>query len=162
MRQTADRGAPRLPPIEAKSPDVPAPAQDEAPAGADEPELHGTESGLPDPDMPGAAPPPEEPTPSPEPSADPSPPDQQERIPGLSAMWQAEDLSWRPLVLGNEEGWPPRLWPPDDDTESPAPELDDGSTGLPPPQDPSPDPEPELLALPPESELPPPPPEGAA
>jgi hypothetical protein len=57
-------------------------------------------------------------------------------------MWQAEDLSWRPLVLGAEEGWPPRVWPPDTEPEQPqtpvepAPPVDSG--GLPerePPRD---------------------------
>jgi len=42
-----------------------------------------------------------------EPSSRPS-----ERLPGMGAMWQAPDMSWRPLTLGLEEGWPPpALWP---------------------------------------------------
>lgn len=32
----------------------------------------------------------------------------------LDPIWQAPDLSWRPLTLGLEDGWPPPgLWPPD-------------------------------------------------
>lgn len=35
-----------------------------------------------------------------------------ERVPGAGAMWQAPDLSWRPLTLGPDDGWPPPpLWP---------------------------------------------------
>jgi hypothetical protein len=50
------------------------------------------------------------------------------RLPGLPDMWQADDLSWQPLVLGAQEGWPPRVWPPaDGEAEQPA-EAD----GLPP------------------------------
>jgi hypothetical protein len=62
------------------------------------------------------------------------------RLPGLAEMWQAEDLSWRPLVLGAEEGWPPRVWPPDAEPEQPqtpvdrAPPVDSG--GLPEPEPP--------------------------
>jgi hypothetical protein len=42
------------------------------------------------------------------------------RLPGLPDMWQADDLTWRPLVLGAEEGWPPRVWPATDaETEQP-------------------------------------------
>jgi hypothetical protein len=38
-----------------------------------------------------------------------------ERLPGLGEIWQAPDMSWRPLVLGLDEGWPPApLWPPGD------------------------------------------------
>lgn len=34
-----------------------------------------------------------------------------ERIPGAAPMWQADDMSWRPLTLGLDEGWPPPpLW----------------------------------------------------
>jgi hypothetical protein len=40
---------------------------------------------------------------------------------GLDPMWQAPDLSWRPLTLGLGDGWPPpSLWPPgDSDTDDP-------------------------------------------
>ena len=44
-------------------------------------------------------------------------PDSHERLPGLSAMWQGKDLSWRPLVLGAEDGWPPQVWPPGNDAQ---------------------------------------------
>ena len=38
-------------------------------------------------------------------------PSSDERIPGAAPMWQAPDMSWRPLNLGNDEGWPPApLW----------------------------------------------------
>ncbi len=38
-----------------------------------------------------------------------APPD--ERIPGAAPMWQAPDMSWRPLTLGPDVGWPPPpLW----------------------------------------------------
>lgn len=34
-----------------------------------------------------------------------------ERIPGAAPMWQAPDMSWRPLNLGDDERWPPApLW----------------------------------------------------
>ncbi len=34
-----------------------------------------------------------------------------ERVPGAAPMWQAPDMSWRPLTLGNDDGWPPPpLW----------------------------------------------------
>ncbi len=46
------------------------------------------------------------------------------RLPGLPDMWQADDLSWQPLVLGAEQDWPPRVWP-----------GDDGEPGQPPPPD---------------------------
>jgi hypothetical protein len=37
---------------------------------------------------------------------------QEERVPGADPMWQAPDMSWRPLTLGMDEGWPPEsLWP---------------------------------------------------
>jgi hypothetical protein len=75
---------------------------------------------------------------TPEPAAGSAGPEAGERIPGLSEMWQACDGSWRPLVLGTEEGWPPRVWPPEsgdqpanpDATDSPA---TDGFEGLPDP-----------------------------
>lgn len=59
------------------------------------------------------------------------------RLPGLPEMWQAEDLSWKPLVLGLEEGWPPRLWPPDapEDPGATAGSVEDDRPLLPPPQD---------------------------
>ncbi len=43
--------------------------------------------------------------------ASPEPP--QERLPGLPPMWQAENFSWKPLVLGPHEDGAPTLWPPD-------------------------------------------------
>lgn len=64
--------------------------------------------------------------------------EQRERLPGLSARWQAEDLSWRPLELGTEK---PRPWPPDDGEGSPVPELDEAAedtAGLPPSPEASP------------------------
>src|SRR5205814_342664 len=39
----------------------------------------------------------------------------EERIPGADPMWQAPDMSWRPLPLGLEDEWPPELWPPEGD-----------------------------------------------
>ncbi len=63
------------------------------------------------------------------------------RLPGLPAMWQADDLTWQPLVLGNEEGWPPRVWPGDDAESEPSqpsdglPPLDDHTPAAPPPSD---------------------------
>jgi hypothetical protein len=30
-----------------------------------------------------------------------------ERIPGTSEMWQQDDLTWRPVTLGFDDGWPP-------------------------------------------------------
>jgi hypothetical protein len=95
--------------------------------------------------------------PPPDPSGGQSPADRAERLPGLPPRWQAEDLSWRPLVLGTEEGWPPRLWPPHDDTSPQAPAGEkpgDDTTGLP-PAELSP-------GLPPPLETPPSPPEDAA
>ncbi len=37
----------------------------------------------------------------------------QDRIPGMPAMWQADNFTWEPFVLGPEEDWSPRLGPPD-------------------------------------------------
>lgn len=38
----------------------------------------------------------------------------EERVPGAEALWQAPDMSWRPLTLGPDEGWPPDpVWPGD-------------------------------------------------
>jgi hypothetical protein len=54
-------------------------------------------------------------------------PDRRQRLPGLGDMWQADDLSWHPLVLGTEEGWPPRVWP----GEESAPGEASGVEGLP-------------------------------
>jgi hypothetical protein len=35
-----------------------------------------------------------------------------ERVPGADPLWQAPDMSWRPLPLGLDEGWPPDPpWP---------------------------------------------------
>jgi hypothetical protein len=93
-----------------------------------------------------------------------------ERVPGLSDMWQADDLSWRPLTLGTDEGWPPRVWPPASGASrrSGVDGPGEDATGLPPPQE-SPQETPEssgvpepmdearpVLALPPPAELPPP------
>lgn len=50
------------------------------------------------------------------------------RLPGLPDMWQADDLTWRPLVLGDDEGWPPHVWPPGQDEPEHPPDAD----GLPP------------------------------
>jgi hypothetical protein len=81
-------------------------------------------------------------------------PDAGERIPGLSDMWQAGDLSWRPLVLGTEEGWPPQVWPPERSDEPADPDAADGLApdgleGLPdpeirPPEPPPADPPPDI------------------
>ncbi len=39
----------------------------------------------------------------------------EERLPGLGAMFQAPNGSWRPLTLGPDGDWPnPQVWPPDD------------------------------------------------
>jgi hypothetical protein len=36
----------------------------------------------------------------------------EERVPGADPLWQAPDMSWRPLTLGLDEGWPPDPpWP---------------------------------------------------
>jgi hypothetical protein len=80
------------------------------------------------------------------------------RLPGLPDMWQADDLSWQPLVLGSEEGWPPRVWPPEEGVPERAPEtdglppLDDQTPPAPPPATespttgaPTPDPPPEVV-----------------
>jgi hypothetical protein len=81
-------------------------------------------------------------------------PDADERLPGLSDMWQAGDLSWRPLVLGTEEGWPPRVWAPEGSDEPAGPDpagpsagpdpadglAPEGAGGLPDPESPPPDP----------------------
>lgn len=49
--------------------------------------------------------------PVPEPGLQPEP---QERVRGMGPMWQARDMTWRPLRLGLEEGWPPpAVWPPE-------------------------------------------------
>ena len=63
------------------------------------------------------------------------------RLPGLPDMWQADDLTWQPLVLGTDEGWPPRVWPPEGATagEGGTPvggPLPDGMEGLPAPEAP--------------------------
>jgi hypothetical protein len=84
------------------------------------------------------------------------------RLPGLPDMWQADDLSWQPLVLGNEQGWPPRVWPPArDEAEGPPvseesePPPTDRLGGLPSPDlPPAPDP-PAPPDLPPAPDPPP-------
>jgi hypothetical protein len=39
-------------------------------------------------------------------------PEPEERVPGAAPIWQAPDMSWRPLTLGLDDGWPPPpLWP---------------------------------------------------
>jgi hypothetical protein len=111
---------------------------------------------------------------SPEPPADSTARDQlPERLPGLPEMWQGEDGSWRPLVLGTEGGWPPRVWPPQPDgggAASPAedvnafPPVQEGPlsppTQPPPTQPPPPQPPP---PQPPSPQPPPPlPPKDAA
>lgn len=36
----------------------------------------------------------------------------QERVPGADPLWQAPDMSWPPLTLGLDDGWPPQSpWP---------------------------------------------------
>jgi hypothetical protein len=52
-----------------------------------------------------------------------------ERLPGLSDMWQAEDLSWLPLDLGGEGTWPPQVWPPADSLPIAGSPLPDPSPG---------------------------------
>ncbi len=42
---------------------------------------------------------------------------QDQRLPGMAPMWQADNFAWKPLVLGLQEDWPPTLWPPDGDSE---------------------------------------------
>ena len=43
--------------------------------------------------------------------ADPTP---DERVPGADPLWQAPDMSWKPLTLGLDDGWPPEPpWPED-------------------------------------------------
>ncbi len=38
----------------------------------------------------------------------------EERVPGADPLWQAPDMSWRPMTLGYE-GWPPEPpWPPEE------------------------------------------------
>jgi hypothetical protein len=71
-----------------------------------------------------------------------------ERLPGLPEMWQAGDLTWQPLVLGTEGGWPPQVWPAQpgsDDSAPPSPDLEEQASLLPPPQTPPSD---ELAGLP--------------
>jgi hypothetical protein len=70
-------------------------------------------------------------------------------------MWQADDLSWRPLVLGAEEGWPPRVWPDDEDAAG-QPQATDG---LPPLDDHTPEPAPGFQRA--DTPPPDPPPEAA-
>ncbi len=50
-----------------------------------------------------------------------------ERVPGADPMWQAPDMTWRPMTLGYE-GWPPEPpWPPEEqgpgDNEPPEPDA---------------------------------------
>jgi hypothetical protein len=48
----------------------------------------------------------------------PEEPEEEERVPGAAPMWQAPDMSWRPLTLGMEDGWPPPpLWTEEGDQE---------------------------------------------
>jgi hypothetical protein len=58
-----------------------------------------------------------------------------ERIPGLGAMWQAEDGEWNPLVLGLE-GFSQPVWPPhgDGDGTEADPRTADSPDPSPPPQ----------------------------
>jgi hypothetical protein len=56
------------------------------------------------------------------------------RLPGLPNMWQADDLSWHPLTLGTEDGWPPQVWP----------HFEGGQPGTPAPADGPPPVEPPL------------------
>jgi hypothetical protein len=81
--------------------------------------------------------------------------DPEVRLPGLPDMWQADDLSWRPLVLGAEEGWPPRVWPDDEDAAG-QPQATDG---LPPLDDHAPEPAPGFQRA--DTPPPDPPPEAA-
>jgi hypothetical protein len=56
-----------------------------------------------------------------------------ERLPGMGAMYQQPDLSWRPLTLGLDDDWPPApLWEPP--TAAGAPGADSPS----PPEGPNP------------------------
>jgi hypothetical protein len=159
MRRTADEALPPVPPpARAANTDAAAPAEDElAPQDVAQPDPDGDDCGLEAVDGAGLGamdgsgldgaglagpstagstlastePPPDS---AAEPPIGTSSSDQRERLPGLPPMWQAEDLSWRPLVLGADEGWPPRLWPPDGDTGEPPPGAEEPPDG-PPPQD---------------------------
>lgn len=51
-----------------------------------------------------------------------------ERVPGAAPMWQAPDMSWRPLTLGNDQGWPPPpLWTEEDGATGGAPAGNDAA-----------------------------------
>lgn len=60
------------------------------------------------------------------------------RLPGLPDMWQADDLAWQPLVLGNDDGWPPSVWPGAEGGPGSEPEQPESSDGLPPLDDQAP------------------------
>jgi hypothetical protein len=50
-----------------------------------------------------------------------------ERLPGMDPIWQAPDMSWRPLQLGPGEEWPSELWAPEPEREpEPEPKPDPG------------------------------------
>jgi hypothetical protein len=54
----------------------------------------------------------------------------QERVPGAAPLWQAPDMSWRPLPLGLDDGWPPDpSWPPDGPTSDEAEDPREASGG---------------------------------
>ncbi|MFL5824801.1 MAG: hypothetical protein ACJ764_15325 [Solirubrobacteraceae bacterium] len=145
MRRAADEAAPAL---------LPGPSE---PTSGSSAEPDGGPDRSPDegPEPPGAAgqaqvPEPEPPAPGPSGGAGiavagggagrgPAAEGRAQRAPGLPEMFQADDLTWRPLVLGTEEGWPPRLWPPQADagpSEPPGDEAAEQASLLPPSQPP--------------------------
>jgi hypothetical protein len=63
-----------------------------------------------------------------------------DRVPGLPEMWQADDLTWTPLVLGAEGGLPPQVWPPEGgDEQAGLPDPESARPSDPPALDPAPD-----------------------
>jgi hypothetical protein len=67
------------------------------------------------------------------------PPAPRERLPGLGPLWQLPDLSWNPITLGLDEGWPPSPAPqpgaagagrhPDGDSDDVLPERPEPPEG---------------------------------
>jgi hypothetical protein len=71
-------------------------------------------------------------------SSSPAAPD--ERLPGMGAIWQMPDKSWRPITLGPGEEWPPRLTDAEDDVSG---SSNDRSGDYPPADHPDPTPPPQ-------------------
>ena len=63
----------------------------------------------------------------------------EERLPGADPLWQAPDMSWRPLQLGLDEGWPPDpLWPTEATTAGPSEDSRIQASGASPGRPPTP------------------------